>query len=43
MNGDQNAPTKPFFYAQTHDIEENVWTPTIGVKGRIDVSFLVFF
>jgi len=23
------------------DIEENIWTPTIGIKGKIDVSFQV--
>ena len=22
-----------------HDIEDNIWSPTIGVKGKIDVSF----
>jgi hypothetical protein len=22
-----------------HDIEDNIWSPTIGVKGKIDVTF----
>ncbi|CAK5079894.1 unnamed protein product [Meloidogyne enterolobii] len=39
-NNDPNLPNEPFFYSETVDIEENIWTPTIGFKGRIDVSFM---
>ncbi|KAF7638974.1 Dna2 domain-containing protein [Meloidogyne graminicola] len=39
-NIDPNIPSEPFFYLKTHDIEENIWTPTIGFKGRIDISFV---
>uniref|UniRef100_A0A1I8BE57 DNA replication ATP-dependent helicase/nuclease DNA2 n=1 Tax=Meloidogyne hapla TaxID=6305 RepID=A0A1I8BE57_MELHA len=39
-NNDPNLPNEPFFYSKTVDIEENIWTPTIGFKGRIDVSFM---
>uniref|UniRef100_A0A914GZ10 DNA replication ATP-dependent helicase/nuclease DNA2 n=1 Tax=Globodera rostochiensis TaxID=31243 RepID=A0A914GZ10_GLORO len=31
---------EPVYFNATRDIEENVWTPTLGMKGRIDVSFL---
>uniref|UniRef100_A0A183CTG7 DNA replication ATP-dependent helicase/nuclease DNA2 n=1 Tax=Globodera pallida TaxID=36090 RepID=A0A183CTG7_GLOPA len=31
---------EPVYFNATRDIEENVWTPTMGMKGRIDVSFL---
>ena len=24
---------------EVHDIEDNIWSPTIGMKGKIDVSF----
>lgn len=32
---------KKMEFEQVLDIEENIWTPTIGIKGRIDVSFKV--
>jgi len=32
---------KEIKFEQVLDIEENIWTPTIGIKGRIDVSFKV--
>jgi hypothetical protein len=28
-------------FQQVVDIEENYWSPTIGIKGKIDVSFKV--
>lgn len=28
---------------EVHDIEENIWSPRLGLKGKIDVSFKVSF
>ncbi|KAL3092269.1 hypothetical protein niasHT_028147 [Heterodera trifolii] len=34
------SDSEPVYFNAIRDIEENVWTPTLGLKGRIDVSFL---
>lgn len=35
------GPKTDICFEKLADIEDNIWTPTIGVKGRIDISFRV--
>lgn len=37
------GPKTDICFEKLADIEDNIWTPTIGIKGRIDISFWVFF